>query len=68
MDSTLTAPDVRLDDLIHEIGVTAPLVAYAAGTDDEDAETGHPRPPAQHDGDDLAETFDGAIYAGLFSS
>jgi hypothetical protein len=63
----MTDPTTQgLDDIVHEIGVTSPLVAYAAGAgDDEPVELFR---SASADDEFAVESFDHAIYAALVTA
>ncbi|MEA2399571.1 MAG: hypothetical protein QOK25_3127 [Thermoleophilaceae bacterium] len=54
-----------LEDIVHEIGVTSPLMAYAAGADDEAPVESFRQADA---GDEFAvDSFDHAIFAALIA-
>ena len=62
----MTHPTQGLDEMVHEIGVTSPLMAYAAGADDDE-----PVELFRHadaDEDFAVETFDHAIFAALITA
>jgi hypothetical protein len=59
----MTDPTQGLEEMVHEIGVTSPLIAYAAGVDDDEPVELFRHADAEESF--AVETFDHAIFAAL---